>query len=169
MVAALGLCIDAGCLEQDDDLAAGDFVVTEEGPVGESEEPAEVTFRSGTTCGGLPGLTCHPLYQHECPAGEGCYPLGDGFSCQADVSGTTGEAGDLCFSVNGCNPGLFCADPFVLPGCQAPLDAGCCAEFVPLGGRCDPGLTSTPWYLPGMAPSECYARIGACVDIPSRG
>jgi hypothetical protein len=113
----------------------------------------------------LPG--CDPLLQ-DCVEGQACYPVNEDFACAPDASGPDlGVYGDPCEYINACDPGLFCANPDVVPGCAGA--AGCCSEFCDLtdaagamqcmgqGG----GQDCTPWYAEGQAPPG-YENVGAC-------
>jgi len=73
---------------------------------------------------------CDPVVQ-DCASGLGCYPLGSNGApvCWPDFSGEGGAYGDPCATGNGCDPGLFCAGQFVVPGCE---HEACCSEFCDL-------------------------------------
>jgi hypothetical protein len=114
---------------------------------------------------------CDPLVQ-DCPSGQACYPVYEGFNCAPDVSGADmGGYGDPCEYINVCDPGLFCASAEAVPGC--PGSQGCCSEFCDLSAP-DPnaacsgvadGQECTMWYDEGAAPPG-FEDLGACV-IPS--
>lgn len=111
---------------------------------------------------------CDPLLQ-DCADGQACYPINEFFVCAPDASGEMGLYGDPCEFLNVCDPGLFCANADVVPGCAGSL--GCCSEFCDLS---DPnascmgaggGQMCTPWYEEGQAPPG-YEDVGACA-IPA--
>lgn len=86
---------------------------------------------------------CRPL-QDDCPAGQGCYPFGDRFSCAPDTSGEGGNAGDACEFINACSSGLACIGADALPDCS--LSAGCCSPYCDTTRPvCPDGLTCEPW------------------------
>jgi hypothetical protein len=110
---------------------------------------------------------CDPLLQ-DCPEGNACYPEENGFFCSPDASGPDlGGYGDPCEYLNVCDPGLWCAVPEAVPGCQGA--AGCCSEFCDIS---DPagddqcmgaamGQQCTPYYEEGAAPPG-YENVGVC-------
>jgi hypothetical protein len=111
--------------------------------------------------------TCHPL-DPACPVeGSSCVPwLGSAFVCTQDASGDLGAYGEPCDTVDGCDPGLVCAAPDVVPGCAA---SGCCTEFCDLtdpqgaagcGGAAE-GQQCLPWFPEGTAPSG-HDNVGIC-------
>jgi len=113
---------------------------------------------------------CDPLIQ-DCPEGQACYPATDTFVCGPDAGGEAGAYGDGCEFVNFCDPGLFCANPDVVPNCDGA--AGCCSEYCDLSVA-DPdaacsgaagGQMCTPWYEEGQAPPG-FEDVGACA-IPA--
>jgi hypothetical protein len=112
---------------------------------------------------------CDPLLQN-CMEGEACYPMpANDFACVPDASGPDlGTYGDPCEYINACDPGLFCGDPSVVPGCAGA--AGCCSEFCDMSSP-DPnaecqgaaeGQECTAWYAEGEVPPG-YENVGACV------
>lgn len=108
------------------------------------------------------GLSCDPILQ-DCAAGEACYPVGKGWSCAPDESGTMGAFGDPCEFVNACDPGGVCLTQTAVPNC---MSVGCCSWLCDLtdpGGdaQCMAGQMCTPWYEPGAAPPG-YEDVGAC-------
>ncbi len=107
--------------------------------------------------------TCCPLEQ-DCEVDEACYPVGPHFSCAPDVSGPAGAYGDPCDFINVCNPGLFCADASVVPGCED--SDGCCTPFCDTRSQAckllDLRLECVPWYedLGEAPPGEEF--VGGC-------
>jgi hypothetical protein len=113
--------------------------------------------------------SCDPLGA-PCPAGEACYPAPDGlFACLPDGSGPDeGGAGSPCYSVDGCDPGLFCSGADLVPGCEGGV--GCCAPYCdtaaadPCPGAA-PGVACVSWWEEGQEPMDgCNTgTLGACV------
>ena len=110
---------------------------------------------------------CDPLLQ-DCMGSAACLPANgsDGFVCIVDASGEGGAAGDPCEFLNACDPGLFCANADVVPGCVD--SAGCCSEFCDLTEP-DPNAMCTQvgqecetWFEEGAAPPDLM-HVGACV------
>lgn len=110
---------------------------------------------------------CDPLVQ-DCPLTASCLPTAsrDQFVCVLDGSDGGGKAGAACEFANACAPGLFCAAPATVPGCDSSV--GCCSHLCDLtapdadeqctiGG----GQECVPWFDPGTAPAA-YANVGAC-------
>ena len=114
---------------------------------------------------------CSPLLQ-DCDEGEGCYPIGDSFSCAPDAGGPdAGVYGETCEFLNVCDPSLFCDDPGGVPDCVGPI--GCCNAFCDLSVA-DPdatcpdaaqGQTCVAWYEPGTAPPGLQ-DVGRCTVTP---
>jgi hypothetical protein len=104
---------------------------------------------------------CNPNDAASCPDGEVCVPSNDVFVCTPDVSGAMGAAGDECQYVNVCDPGLFCANAEIVPGCTS---IGCCSAFCSDddASGCEAGQECIPWYEDGQAPDECLGTVGAC-------
>lgn len=106
---------------------------------------------------------CDPVVV-DCPEGQICFPAAtEGFICDFDASGDAGAYGDPCEFINVCDPGLFCADPTDVPGCNA---GGCCSEFcdINLPNTCSGmggGQECIPWYEDGEAPPG-LGHVGAC-------
>lgn len=93
---------------------------------------------------GLCLAACRPL-QNDCPAGQGCYPTGDSFTCAPDISGDGGNAGDACEFVNGCSSGLACVSAVDVPGCSTNTGA-CCSPYCDTTRPvCPNGLTCQHW------------------------
>lgn len=112
--------------------------------------------------------TCNPVAP-DCLDGEGCYPHPSGdFVCVPDASQPEGWPGAACEYINACQPGLFCADGQLVPGCA---DTGCCSPFCDLSddmadATCDAALAGTtcvPWYDDGQAPPGLEA-VGVCLQ-----
>jgi hypothetical protein len=128
----------------------------------------------GTTCsitnGGALILclpACDPLAQ-ECPDGQACYGVSGSFICAPNAAAPDGGTyGSPCAFLNVCNPGLFCASPDGVPGCQAA--EGCCSEFCSLSDEAGAdqcqgaagGQGCVPWFEEGQA-LPGFEDIGAC-------
>lgn len=108
----------------------------------------------------LPG--CDPLLQ-DCIPGQACYPIGPGFTCAPDSSGTEGVDGDPCEFINVCDPGLMCIDGGSVEGCGGFV--GCCTPFcdVSVGGDpCPSALEEcVPYFDIGLAPPG-FEDVGIC-------
>jgi len=76
--------------------------------------------------------TCDLLAQTGCPAGESCYPNGDGVICGASSDGVT--EGGACMFANTCAGGLICVN---MPGMCAKL----CDRDMAGGPTCGSGQT----------------------------
>ena len=105
---------------------------------------------------------CDPLLQ-DCMGSAACLQANgtDGFVCIVDASGDGGAPGDPCEYLNACDPGLFCANAEVVPGCAGAV--GCCSEFCDLT---DPmcslmGQTCQPWFEVGAEPPG-LENVGGC-------
>lgn len=122
--------------------------------------------------------TCDPLLQ-ACPPDKGCYPDaiaegGTGFLCMPTVGDQT--LGEYCWLLSGCNPGMICATPDLLPNCFGDSDdAGCCTDLCDITESPDPcadinpDLECIPWYHQGAPPpSTNLKNVGACV-LPTVG
>ncbi|MFV8749928.1 ribulose phosphate epimerase [Nannocystaceae bacterium ST9] len=109
---------------------------------------------------------CNPLELDACPNGQGCYLAnGESFACFVTAPDTAPIGGE-CGYVNDCEPGSFCADAMVVPGCEA--NVGCCAGFCSLAiGDADcaaqPGTNCAPFYE--AEPPAGYEDLGACVML----
>jgi hypothetical protein len=110
--------------------------------------------------------TCDPLVQ-DCADGDVCIPLIESFVCMPDVSGEAGAYGEHCEYLNACDPGLFCANAAVVPGCAGSV--GCCSEFCDLTAD-DPdaacsgqqgGQVCLPYFTEGSAPPQ-HEDVGVC-------
>ncbi len=130
--------------------------------------------------GGVPLCfdTCDPLVQ-DCPSDRGCYPDaiaegGTGFLCMPTIGDNT--LGDYCWLLAGCNPGMICAFPDLLPNCFGNAgDSGCCTDLCDITESPDscadihPDLECVPWYHQGAPPpSTNLQNVGACV-LPTVG
>jgi hypothetical protein len=75
-----------------------------------------------------------------------------------------GAYGDSCEYLNVCDPGLWCADATVVPGCAGSI--GCCSEFCELSNpdaTCmGAGQECTAYYEEGQAPPG-YEDVGVCI------
>ncbi len=178
----LGSCIDncvegTICLDIDGDgegvcqqLCGG----TAENPACEPDEECFVYY------GGVPLCfsTCDPLLQ-DCPSDKGCYPDaiaegGTGWLCMPTIGDN--QLGDYCWLLAGCNPGMICATPPLLPNCFGDADdAGCCTDVCDVSEEPDsckdihPDLECIAWYNEGQQPpSSSLADVGACV-LPTVG
>ncbi|MCA9657684.1 MAG: hypothetical protein KC486_05030 [Myxococcales bacterium] len=103
---------------------------------------------------------CDPIAQ-DCPGGDLCLPLENGWGCVLDASGNEGQFGDPCEYANACDAGLICLNPEYVPDCAA---SGCCSPL------CDINAPNTcpaaeqaciPWYEEGLAPPG-LEHIGVC-------
>lgn len=110
---------------------------------------------------------CNPLLQ-DCDDGQGCYPLNGDFGCMPDYSYRSGAYGEPCEFINVCDPGLFCANPNLVPRC---VSGGCCSEYCTVGeaettcqGAAD-GQECVPWYAEGEA-TPGLEDVGIC-GIPN--
>ncbi len=106
---------------------------------------------------------CNPLDPTSCPDNQNCVPIGGLFICAPDGSGAEGAPGDPCGFINGCDPGLFCANPGTVPGCGD--RTGCCSSYCSGGdaSSCLAGQDCVDWYAAGQAPDECLGNVAACV------
>ncbi|MEZ4449138.1 MAG: hypothetical protein R3B09_06635 [Nannocystaceae bacterium] len=74
-----------------------------------------------------------------------------------------GAAGEDCDFINACDPGSYCGDPAIYPGCD-PNAAGCCIPFCSLKAPdCAMGTACQPWYDPMDGVPPGYEDVGACV------
>jgi len=140
---------------------------SEANPVCEDPTTECVIANEGVLILCLPG--CDPLVQ-DCMEGNACYPSSDTFVCGPDASGEDGLFGDVCEFVNVCDPGLFCANPELVPNCAG---TGCCSSFCdvsdPEASAACPGAAGgqecVPWFEEGQAPPG-FENVGAC-GIPA--
>jgi len=106
---------------------------------------------------------CDPLLQ-DCAEGQACHHVNGNFACVPDDSGDMGLPGDPCEFVNACDPGTFCAEEGLVPGCEGAI--GCCTPFCDTTSNdpwyCLPGQECMPWYEEGAAPPG-YEHVGGCV------
>lgn len=113
---------------------------------------------------------CDPILQ-DCGEGEGCYPTGaEAFACVPDASDQAeggGAIGTSCEFLNACDPGSFCADGSLIPGCEG---TGCCTPFCDLAAAdgCDamlPGTVCSVWTKDPQEPFESCTtgELGVCV------
>jgi hypothetical protein len=137
----------------------------EENPICEDRSTTCAISNDGALALCLP--VCDPLAQ-DCPEGEGCYPVQDDWRCRSDGSGEMGGYGDPCETINGCDPGLICLDPSVVPpGQPCEGSSGCCTEVCDLtdaagDAQCagaPEGQTCQAWY---DEPPLGYENVGAC-------
>ena len=140
---------------------------SEANPVCEDPTTKCVIANEGVLILCLPG--CDPLLQ-DCLEGNACYPSSDTFVCGPDASLEMGVYGDGCEFVNVCDPGLFCANPELVPDCTA---GGCCSPYCdvsdPDASAACPGAAGgqecVPWFEEGQAPPG-FENVGAC-GIPA--
>lgn len=130
--------------------------------------PATATsFGFGALC--LCIVDCDPLVQNCTDPGQGCYEMGDKFSCVPDDSGEEGQANDPCEFINACDKGQICGAPtFVGAGC-AEGSPGCCTPFCnfPDGTCPNPDQDCMQWLDPmQLPPNDPRLSIGAC-GVPS--
>ncbi len=107
--------------------------------------------------------SCDPLLD-ECAEGLVCVPQQSTFSCVTDASGDMGAAGDPCEFLNVCDPGLFCADAMLVPGCDPGVAVGCCSPFCDVNEGpvpCLPGQECVSWWQGGEA-TPGLEHVGAC-------
>jgi hypothetical protein len=132
------------------------------------EDPDEICTVSGDGVLAVCLPTCDPLLQ-DCPEGQGCYPIGPGWSCAPNAP-EVGDYGCPCEFINVCNPGLVCLDAAAVPsGLPCEGATGCCTELCDLS---DPtgdeqcagvlgGQVCQPWYEQGAAlPGD--EDVGVC-------
>ncbi|MCA9709086.1 MAG: hypothetical protein KDK70_24795 [Myxococcales bacterium] len=178
----LGSCVDNCapgniCLDIDgdgqgvcQDLCGG----TAENPICPDDDECFVYF------GGVPlcFAPCDPLVQ-DCPGDKGCYPDaiaegGTGWLCMPTIGDN--QLGDYCWLLAGCNPGMICATPPLLPECYGDADdAGCCTDICDITEQPDPcteihpDLECIAWYFDGESPPMAgLENVGACV-LPNVG
>lgn len=106
---------------------------------------------------------CDPILQ-DCDGSAACLPAtgSEGFTCIIDASGEdAGAIGDPCEFINACDPGNYCANAAVVPGCAGAT--GCCSEFCDLDDpQCTPAEQEClPWFEEGATPPGLEA-VGAC-------
>jgi len=156
------------CWHLEEDSLQGTCVAMCKGSIG---EPIcdDSTTACASTLDGLLNLclpACDPLAPG-CAAEELCVSFGGDFICTPDASGDEGQVFDPCESVNGCDPGLFCADSVSANECD-PLAGGCCLPFCDLDLPPDcPGALQQcqSWFEPGEAPPG-HEDLGGCVLPP---
>ncbi len=118
-----------------------------------------VSFNDGT----LPLCQddCDPLLQ-DCDGGLGCYGVGtQGFVCsQPGFDAGLGNDGDMCYTIQSCQPGLQCTAAEVLDSCGA---ARCCTPYCDLAepDPCTAPETCVAYYEAGTAPPG-YENVGIC-------
>jgi hypothetical protein len=130
------------CLGVDADTLIGTCVAQCNGTL---DEP-DCSHVAGTACliadDGIVTVclpTCDPLLQ-DCGAGQGCVVTDEApptFLCIPDASGEQGQVFDPCSSLDGCDPGLACAEPDAAVECDAMAD-GCCVPY------CNPDAPGCP-------------------------
>ncbi len=105
---------------------------------------------------------CDPLDPETCDEGEGCYGLGENFVCAPDGSSkNAGGAFEACEYLNGCAPGLQCADPDAVGECEGV--SGCCTPFCNIeAGMCPEPTSCFAYFDEGVAPPS-YETLGLCL------
>lgn len=93
---------------------------------------------------------CDPV-EPVCPPDDACLPLmidDSQFVCVPDASGDEGQTFDPCEMVNGCDPGLLCANAALADECDANAASGCCLPFCDLDTWQCPGAGQEclPWF-----------------------
>jgi hypothetical protein len=105
--------------------------------------------------------SCDPITQ-DCGNNLGCYGVGEqGFVCSMPgYEEGLGNAGDMCYTVQSCKPGLGCTAAEVLDGCNA---ARCCSPYCDLNepDPCTAPEQCVPYYEEGTAPPN-YENVGLC-------
>jgi hypothetical protein len=139
----LTLVLGSGCQEQ---RGGSDDAPEPEGLDAPEPEPEE--------CEEL----CDPV-EHDCPAGEGCLPNADRFSCQGlRQDGVRLGLHESCEPTSqNCDPGLLCL-PVLVPGCTGP---GCCVSFCDVNRPDCSESTSCVRYFEESA--TCHQEVGVCV------
>lgn len=153
------------CFNVDDDLEGTCVAMctgSQSAPVCPPDSVCTI-FNGGVVVLCLP--TCDPLDVLSCQPGDVCVFDGDGFLCVFDGSDDSGQQFDECQFANGCDPGMFCADVTIVPGCD-PQGQGCCTTFCDLTqpNLCPPGLACVPFFEQSQAPPE-FADVGVCVAL----
>ena len=92
--------------------------------------------------------TCDP-FKPDCPGGEACYFMGNGFTCLEVPSVSAGTQGDACQQENDCKPGSSCVPHSLTTGCEAQCEdsplCGCCLTYCEYpGGKCPKDTVCTP-------------------------
>lgn len=102
---------------------------------------------------------CDPLGPG-CPADQVCVFNEGAFVCVGDASGSEGQQGQPCNSVNACDPGLFCNSS--VAGCED--FGGCCSAFCNTQGpfTCLEDLVCTPWWPEDEPVLPGYEHLGGC-------
>lgn len=110
---------------------------------------------------------CDPLAP-ACAGTDICipHPSDPGFVCVTDASGADGQLFGACSFINGCDPGLHCADPAHAVECD-PMGDGCCLPYCDLTMPTCPGAMQEclPWFDPDPAPPG-LEKVGACMLPP---
>lgn len=110
-------------------------------------------------------VPCHPL-RPECDDGEGCYRTdvtNVPFSCaKSDPEPGKGKAGDDCYTVQSCNPGVVCMLGTALPNCESDY---CCALYCDVNGdgtECEAPAACVPFYAEDADVDPSYLEVGYC-------
>jgi hypothetical protein len=101
---------------------------------------------------------CHPLAP-ACSGGQGCYPAFENYVCAIPGAAEgSGNDGDECYVIQGCQPGLFCSG--ATDGCTT--ESGCCTPFCDLT-EADP--CGAPEMCTALAedPMPGLEDVGGCV------
>lgn len=108
---------------------------------------------------------CDPILQ-DCADNLGCYGVGtQGFVCSVPgFDDGLGADGDMCYTIQSCQPGLGCTAGEALSDCNA---SRCCSPYCDLDAPdpCAAPEVCTPYYEEGAAPPN-YAHVGVCA-IPA--
>lgn len=163
-VSGVDSCVlGAMCWNVDPETNEGECVAFCQGSESNPTCPDPDTICNGGRDFALCVSSCCPLEQ-DCAEDLACLPVHNGFQCFPDASGEDGSFGDPCEYINACDPGLFCANAEMVPGCSGAQ--GCCTHFCPVGSNVCAGLDSAmdcvPFFEPGAGPPG-FENVGACV------
>lgn len=150
-----------------DSCAAGSFCWVDEVCHPLCSPDADPSCAPGSACVNGDGLaqicvaSCNPLVQ-DCPEGQVCViPSSNVPVCAPDVSGTEGQAGDVCEFSNSCDPGNQCDQKASVPACAG---ASCCTPFCNTGlpeSGCAIDQMCLLFYPIGTAPAGLES-LGTC-------
>ncbi|PRP92477.1 hypothetical protein ENSA5_48950 [Enhygromyxa salina] len=105
--------------------------------------------------------SCDPITQ-DCDGSLGCYGVGaQGFVCSVPgYEDGLGNAGDSCYTIQSCKPGLGCTAAEVLQDCGG---SRCCTPYCDLSepDPCEAPEQCTAYYELGTAPPG-YENVGIC-------
>ncbi|HWB73701.1 MAG TPA: hypothetical protein VG755_02075 [Nannocystaceae bacterium] len=118
-------------------------------------------FEDGWGCTNQPSLcfpACNPLVD-DCGAGQGCYALVPTWACTPSGSGQQGEP---CANINGCDAGFQCVSSEAVTGCDQ-SEVGCCTTVCDATEpTCPGGLGCALYYDVGRAPPG-LDDVGVCI------